>query len=138
MNTMRLRIVALDRMMYDDDVQKVTAVTTAGEITVLPHHMDQSSVLRDAPLIVVNAEGEKEIMAVHQGYMSIKGNEILVVADEALFAREIDEERTRENLKLNQAVIENPEHEDSTDIDRAKIRIQRELTNLKVYNMFHK
>ena len=134
---MQLSIIALDRMLYEGEVRQVTAETTAGQITLLPNHSPLSCILVDAPLIVVNADGEREFVAVHKGYMSIMQNKLLVVADQALFAHEIDEARLREDIRRNEEILKN-KNGDALDLDRAKVRMTRDLTNLKVYDLFNK
>lgn len=137
MSTMKLSVIALDRMLYEGEVQRVTAETTAGQITILPNHSPIASILVDAPLIVVNESGEREFIAVHKGYISIMRKEVLVVADDALFAHEIDEARIREDIRRNEEILKNKSG-DALDLDRAQVRMQRDLTNLKVYDLFNK
>lgn len=131
-----LEIIALDQILYEGPIQQATLTTTGGEITVLPNHMPIAAVLEDAPFILIDEKGERQIIAVHGGYMTIVENTFLVVADSAIFAKEIDEARVREDIRRNQDIIDKKSGS-SLDIARAQIQLQRNLMNLKINDMFN-
>lgn len=134
---LKFKIIALDRIIYEGDVQSVTLVTTGGEINILPEHMPIAAILVDAPVKVIDMQNTEVIIAVHSGYVTMKSNELLIVADAANFAREIDLEREKENIKRNKAII-NDSQSSGIDVARAKIQLQRSLMNLKIHQEYKK
>lgn len=132
-----LKIIALDRLLYDDYIEQAMIKTTGGMITILKGHMPIAAILEDAPLEVVTSKGEKEVLAVHGGYMTIMDNEVLVVADDALFAHEIDEARVQEDIRRNKELIDGGDA-DALSLARAEIQLKRSLMNLHIHDMLSK
>ncbi|GBU10863.1 ATP synthase epsilon chain [Erysipelotrichaceae bacterium] len=132
-----LKIIALDRILYEGKITQATMTTTAGDITILPNHMAIAAVLKDAPFILIDAKGEKHVVAIHGGYITMIENAFLVVADDAIFAEEIDEARVREDIRRNKEIIKDKKGS-SLDITRAQIQLQRNIMNLKISDTFRK
>ncbi|MGL5041599.1 MAG: ATP synthase F1 subunit epsilon [Culicoidibacterales bacterium] len=135
--TLMLKIIALDRILFEGHIRKATMNTTGGQITILPNHMPIAAVLEDAPFILTDEQGTTKIVAVHGGYITILENVLLVVADDAIFAEEIDLARVEEDIRKNRNVIDDT-NATSLDITRAQIQLQRNLMNLKIKDTFKK
>ena len=132
-----LEIIAIDQILYADYIKQATILTTGGEITIYKNHMPIAAILQDAPLHIVNEMGNRDIIAVHGGYLTILNNEILVVADDAIFAKEIDEARVQEDIRRNEEIIADSTV-DALSLARAEIQLKRSLTNLKISDMYKK
>jgi len=134
---LRLKIIALDRILFDADIVQAAITTTTGDMVILKDHMPIAAIMADAPVFVKNDLGQEEIVVVHGGYMSVLENEMLVVADDAIFASEIDNARVREDIRQNQELISKGEVDEPL-LERAEIQLKRNLINLKVYDLFSK
>ena|GEM_PF-3094444 len=134
---LQLKIIALDQILYDDYITQAAITTTSGNMVILKNHMPIAAIMEDAPVFVKDEQGNEEIIAVHGGYMSVHENEFLIVADDAVFAREIDNARVQEDIRRNEELIAKGSA-DELSLARAEIQLKRDIMNLKVYDIFSK
>ncbi|PLX21065.1 ATP synthase F1 subunit epsilon [Candidatus Parcubacteria bacterium] len=93
---MKFEIVTPERMVLQEQVQQVVAPTKAGEITVLPGHIPLVSSLQSGVIEVKNEKGEYEVMSVSGGFLEVLKDKVVVLADTAERAEELDEKRIEE------------------------------------------
>jgi F-type H+-transporting ATPase subunit epsilon len=102
--TLLCEIVTPERIVYKNEVRLVVAMTTTGEVGILPLH---------APLVATLAPGEIRLQygdsasdwdhfSVSGGYIQVHEDKVLVLADDALLVSQIDAGRARESLQLIQ------------------------------------
>ena len=92
MTGLKLTIASPERELYSGEVDIVLAPGVEGQLGILPHH---------APLITQLAEGElcarvgeeEYYFAIHGGFMHVLPDEVIVLADVAERAEEIDDAR---------------------------------------------
>ena len=88
-NPLRVIIVTGDRAVYDDSAWRVTAPATEGQITVGNHHAPLLASLDPGELVVKTDTGEHSF-AVGGGFVEVRDNQVIVLADTAERAEEID------------------------------------------------
>jgi len=134
MNKIYLKIVTPERVLHDGEVSQVTLPTLQGQITVLPQHI---------PLITVMAAGEIEaktsheviLIAVEGGFVEVKPDGLVILADAGQMATEIDEKKVNEAIERAQKALETTEvHDHNYEILRAMI--ERETSKLKIYKKY--
>ncbi len=96
MKLIKFEIVTPERMLMQDMVQQVVAPTKAGEITVLPGHIPLVSSLEAGVIETKNEKGENEVISVSGGFIEVLKEKIVVLADTAERAEELDEKRIEE------------------------------------------
>lgn len=133
MNTLTFEITTPERTVFRAEVEQVTIPTTSGQITVLPSHIPLVSEL--APGELVAKQGSDEVvMAVTGGFAEMRsGNELVILADAAERAEDIDiarAEAARERAKQAMEGI----REDSEKYIAAAAQLQHSLIRLKVAN----
>lgn len=90
MAKLRLEIVTAERTVYADDVDVVVAPGAEGELGILPHHAALLTLLQPGELRI--KKGSEEIaMAISGGFMEVRPDKVIVLADTAERADEIDE-----------------------------------------------
>ncbi len=125
----RFEIITGERVVYAADVESVTLPGVEGELTVLPRHAPLLTMLKPGEL-VVRRGGEEVTMAVSGGFLEVMPDKVVVLADTAERAEEIDiaraeAARRRAEESLRQAVTEE-------DLARARAALQRALVRLRV------
>ena len=130
MDTIRCEIVTVERLVYEDDVDSVTAPAVMGEIQVLPEHAPLITALSPGELVVEKA-GEAEHFAIGGGYLEVLANKVIVMADTAEHSDEIDEARAQEARERAEQMLREhpPTAEDYAAIESA---LRRSLTRLQV------
>lgn len=125
--TIKLEIVTPERVVSRLVVQQVTVPTTTGEITVLPEHIPLISILEPGIIEVKQEDGTLEVMSVSGGFIEVLKDKVVILADTAERADELDEERINlaqaraEELKKGAAAI------DDNQFKEAAFKLEKEL-----------
>ncbi|HEY75907.1 MAG TPA: F0F1 ATP synthase subunit epsilon [Thermoflexia bacterium] len=89
---LQLSIVTPERELFTGEVDSVLAPGMDGEMGILPRHAPLIAALKEGVLIARQGE-EEMVFAVHGGYMQVLPDRVIVLADVAERAEEIDIER---------------------------------------------
>jgi F-type H+-transporting ATPase subunit epsilon len=134
--TIRLEIVTPERLVYADDVDAVAVPGVEGELGVLPHH---------APLITTLGLGElrirkggaEEHFAIIGGFLQVRPDRLVVMAETADLASEIDLERAQDARREAERAIETGYHE-GADLATARAALQQALLRIRVAERRHR
>ncbi len=126
--TFRLEIVTPERTVFDDSVEMVIAPTYGGYMGVAHNHAPILTVLLPGVLRFRQEEQETR-MAVGGGFMDIRANRAVVLADSAEFADEIDAQRAMSAYR--RALARLLSRREGTDYRRAQAAMDRALARLK-------
>jgi len=124
-----LEIVTAERLVFSEDVDVVVAPGIEGELAVLPHHAPLLTVLKPGE-IRFRQEGREGNLAVTGGFLEVMGEKVMVLADAAERAEEINEERAQEAVAKAQERLAN--RGDDVDLERVLQSLQRAQVRLKV------
>jgi len=130
MPTMQLDIVTTERLVYSDLVNGVVASGIEGELGILPHHAPLLTVLQPGEIRIIKDGEEDNYMALTGGFLEVIANRVIVLADAAERADEIDEARAEEGIRRAQERIEH--RTTDMDLERAMASLRRSQTRLKV------
>lgn len=113
MAEMTVQLVAVERRLWSGKATIVVAQTTEGEIGILPGHEPMLGQLVEGGVVKIRTtDGELVTAAVHGGFLSVTGDGVSVLAEDAELAGEIDIERARQKLQ------------DTDDAERARAAAQ--------------
>ncbi len=90
MDTLQLKIITPKKIAKQETVESVTVPTVDGEITILPHHVNLFSLLKEGIVKVKNGSKE-EYLAIGGGYLQTDGAKVVVLVSKAYHQDEIDE-----------------------------------------------
>lgn len=129
MAKIKLEVVTVEKLVYSDDVDEVIAPGTEGELGILPHHAPLITMLEPGVLII-KAGGQDVELALSGGYMEVRPDRVIVLADAAERAEEIDVSRAEAaRLRAQKTMAEAPSGEGSLAAEAA---LKRSLARLKV------
>lgn len=129
---MKFKIVTPEKTIYENEIFQVSIPTTSGEITVLPHHIPLVSVLAAGELKIKDKQGENHI-AVSGGFLEVKGNnEIIILADHAERAEEIDLQKAEEARMRAEEQMKNIKNVQDVDFAKLQAVIDREVNKMRV------
>ncbi|MDX9778639.1 MAG: ATP synthase F1 subunit epsilon [Patescibacteria group bacterium] len=123
----KFEIVTPEKVVSKQQVLQATVPTLDGEITVLPEHIPLVSILKPGVLELKKLDGELEIIAVAGGFIEVLRDKIVILADSAEQAQNLDESvvvAARE--KAEKAKIE-AEKKDNYDLSAVALRLEVEL-----------
>ena len=129
MSTIRLDIVTAEGSVYSEDVDVVVAPGVKGQLGILPHHAPLMTVLQPGELRARKG-GEELILAITGGFLEVRPDRVIVLADAAERAEEIDVARAEEAKRRAQEQLR--ERTPGVDLFRAEAGLRRALARLQV------
>ncbi|PIW37140.1 MAG: ATP synthase F1 subunit epsilon [Candidatus Kerfeldbacteria bacterium CG15_BIG_FIL_POST_REV_8_21_14_020_45_12] len=133
MSTDRLQLKLLTpvKTLFDQPVDQVVVNTQDGEITVLPNHSQLVSILMAGELLI--KDGDKEFpLAVSFGTLEISNNTLVILADAADHAHDIDVEASEKKAAELAKELETQEEMDITTYNNLQRLLQKERAKLAV------
>ena len=133
---LQLEIVTPEREAYSDWVDAVYCPGTEGEFGVLPHHAPMLSMLGVGELRIQKG-GEEEFFAIAGGFVQVLPDKVVVMAELADLASEIDMEAAEEaRLEAERAIAAG--FEEPADLAKARAAMERALLRIRVAERRHR
>jgi F-type H+-transporting ATPase subunit epsilon len=129
MATTRLDIVTAERVVFSEDVDVVVAPGVEGQLGILPHHAPLMTMLSPGELLVRKG-GEEFSLAISGGFLEVRPDRVIVLADAAERAEEIDIARAEAAKRRAEERL--AEHAPGLDAAQAEAALRRSLARLKV------
>src|SRR6202795_87232 len=123
-----LEIVTPERLAYSDTVDAVNLPGIEGELGVLPHHAPLVSMLGVGELRIRKG-GAEESFAIVGGFLQVRPDRVVVMAETADMASEIDLEKAQEARRDAERAIESGYHE-GADLSAARAELAPALIHL--------
>ena len=135
MSTIRLEITTAERQVYADDVNSVVAPGIEGELGILPQHAPLMTMLATGEMAVKKAK-EEIFLAVTGGFLEIRPDKIIVLADACERCEEIDLDRAEDARRRAQERLKSITP--GADHTRAEAALRRSLARIKVAQRMQK
>ena len=126
---LRLEIVTPERRAFADDVDMVIVPGRNGQLGILPHHTPLISSLGVGELRIKKA-GTEQSLLISGGFVEVRPDKVIVMADLAEHSEEIDEQRAVEARKRAQAELE--QAKDPVDLARVRAALQTALMRERI------
>ena len=117
-----VHLVATDREIWTGSATLVSFSTLEGAIGIMPGHSPLLCMLRDGPILIRQTEGDDLHAAVHLGFAVVDAGQVIILAESAELAEEIDLQRARDLLEEARASEESESKEAA--LRRAETRIK--------------
>lgn len=127
MATLKLEIITAERQAYSDEVDIVIAPGIEGQLGILPNHAPLMTMLQPGEL-VVRKNGVETFLAVSGGFLEVFQNKVIILADTAERAEEIDISRAEAARQQAHQRIETR----AGDLTVAEAALRRALARIKV------
>ncbi len=121
-HTLRVELVAADRLVWSGEAKVVKARTAGGDIGILADHMPVLSLLEAGVVKVETTDGKTWSAAVDDGFLSVAGNRVSILASYAEMAEEIDLQAARSELEQFRGEGEGQHHR--SEIRRLEARVR--------------
>jgi F-type H+-transporting ATPase subunit epsilon len=128
----RLEVVTPQRLLVSDEVTELMAPGSEGYFGVLPGHIPFITTLKIGELTYWKGREERHL-ALTWGYAEVRGDKVIVLAETAEPAEEIDVERARRARdRADQRLRDWGAGAEEIDFTRAQAALHRALTRLEV------
>lgn len=132
MSTFLLEIVTPERLVYSGEVTNVIAKSVEGDMGILPGHISMVAPLQIGALTVKH-DGKRSHIAVHGGFLEVRSDKVIVLAESAELPESIDVDRARAARERAELRIESSKmHQDEVDFRRAELALKRAMTRIDV------
>jgi F-type H+-transporting ATPase subunit epsilon len=127
MPSLQVEIVTAERLVFTGEATEVVAPGSEGQLGILPMHAPLMTSLAPGELIVRN-ENQETVMAVSGGFLEVRPDRVIILADQAERAEEIDIERAQAARKRAEERVGKEEF----DTARTEAALRRALIRLQV------
>ena len=127
---LQLEIVTPERQVFSDMVDSVQVPGSEGELGVLPNHAPLVSTLGVGELRF-RKDGNEESFAIVGGFLQVRPDKVVVLAETADLASEIDLEKAQEARREAERALESGFHE-AADLASARAQLQQALLRIRV------
>lgn len=129
--TIKFEIVTLDQVVLRETITRATIPTKSGEVTILPDHIPLVSVLQPGLIEIEKPDGSIDIMVVSGGFLEVLVGKIVILADYAERAANLNEEAIEmARAKAEKAKTE-AENRDDVEFTETAAKLEVELLKNK-------
>ncbi len=129
MPNITLDIVTAERMVFSDVVDAVIAPGVEGQLGILPHHAPLMTMLEPGE-IVVRKGSEEFFLAVSGGFLEVRPDRVIILADTAERAEEINVARAEEAKRHATDLLS--QHVSEVDMATVEAAMRRSIARLSV------
>ena len=137
MSSIALKIMTPERLLLESEVVSVTLPVVEGEITVLPEHIPYIGALSAGEVHIVEANGTEISLVLSSGFVELHDNKLMILADTAERADEIDIERAEEARKRALEIRKEDHLMSGEEYARTAAMLEKELARIKVARKHH-
>jgi F-type H+-transporting ATPase subunit epsilon len=134
--TLLLEIVTPEKLAYRDQVDEVLVPGTDGQLGILPHHTPLITTLGVGELRIRKGNAE-EYFAIVGGFLQVRPDKVVVMAETADVASEIDLERAQQARKDAEAALSSA-YVEAADVAAARAALDRALVRIRVAERRHR
>ncbi|MDD7403825.1 MAG: F0F1 ATP synthase subunit epsilon [Butyribacter sp.] len=127
--TFNLQIISPTRIFFDGDVTMVEMKTTEGEIGVLAGHIPLTAIIEPG-VIKIRQEDEVKEAALHDGFVKIQKDNVVILAESCEWPDEIDVERAKEAKERAERRLKSGKKE--VDVLRAELALKKAITRINL------
>jgi F-type H+-transporting ATPase subunit epsilon len=133
--TIKLEIVTAERIVFSGEVDIIQAPGLEGELGILPHHAPLMTILAPGELIA-RTSGEEYSLVISGGFLEVRPERVIILADSAERAEEIDIARAEEAKERAKKQLDHPVS--PGDATQAEAALRRALARINVANRVKK
>jgi len=132
----KFKIVTPERTVFDAEVEQITLPVTDGEVTIMPDHRSYIASLK-AGEVMFKIDNKENLLVVSSGFVEFNNNTLVVLADTAESAEEIDITRAQEARKRAQELKNEKVTMNDIEYARVAAAIEKETARIRVARKHH-
>jgi F-type H+-transporting ATPase subunit epsilon len=126
----KLQIITPNKIVFQDEATSVSAPGTVGGFQILHNHAPFISTIEIGELKVKDKNGKDALYATSGGFVEVKENTVVVLAETVESVAEIDLQRAKASNERATKRLHTKDPE--IDLDRARLSMLRSLNRLRV------
>jgi F-type H+-transporting ATPase subunit epsilon len=133
---LHLQIVTPEKKAFEGDVDEVIVPGSEGELGILPHHAPLISLLGQGVLRLKQG-GQEQEFAIFGGFLQVRPDRVVVLAETADLGSEIDLERAERARREAEKMLQGGLAEE-IDLSLARAALQRALIRIRIAERGHR
>ncbi len=129
MSTFHLKVLTVDRVFFEGDVERIVVRTTQGDVGILPNHVKYLAALGIGGLTII-ADGKSRTAAVAGGFVDVSKEQTVILARTCEWADEIDISRAQSAEERAKAKLQQKLSEHEQDI--ASIKLKKAINRIRI------
>ena len=134
----KFEIVTPERVVLKSEVVQITVPTVQGEITVLPDHIPLVAILKPGVVEILKEDGNREIMSLSGGFVEVLKEKVVILADTAEMAEEIDIKKVDEARKRAEEGVKEIRNFDKERFANISASLAHELARSRAHKRWRK
>jgi F-type H+-transporting ATPase subunit epsilon len=126
----KFKIVTPERTVFEENVDQATIPTTMGQVTILPHHRSYIATLSPGEIMIKKGKDEL-FLSTSGGFIEFNNNELVILADTAERAEEIDLKRAEEAKERAEKLKERAVTMDESEYAAVAAAIQKQSARIR-------
>jgi F-type H+-transporting ATPase subunit epsilon len=127
----KFKIVTPEKTVFEGEIDQATLPVADGEVTILPNHRSYIAALKSGEIYVKKGAEELDF-AISGGFIEFSDNNLVVLADTAERAEEIDLKRAEEGRQRAEDLKKQKISMDDSEYARVASAIEKEMARIKV------
>lgn len=138
MSQIKFKIVTPERTVMEEEAYQATLPVVGGEVTILPNHIPYIGAIKAGEIIIrKEANGEEISLVTSGGFAEFHDNTLVILADTAERAEEIDLARAEEARTRAEELKKETIHMGEEEYARTAALIEKELARVRVARKHH-
>lgn len=134
----KFEIVTPERVVLREEITQITLPTKMGEITVLPNHIPLVSSLMPGVIHIKKKDGQDEVISISGGFLEVLKDKVVILADTAERAEEIDLARAEEGRQRAEDLKKQARSGEKINFAEINASLERELARTKAVKRWRK
>jgi len=134
----QFEIVTPERVILKEEILQITLPTKMGEITVLPNHIPLVASLMAGVVQVKKKDGTDEVISISGGFLEVQKNKVVILADIAERAEEIDLARAEAGRSRAEELKKQTRSGEKVNFAEINASLERELARTKAVKRWRK
>lgn len=130
-----VQVICPERQFFNGDAEMLELKTTEGEIGVLAGHIPLTAVISPGVMRIINGDEVKEA-ALHDGFVEILGDKVVILAESCEWPDEIDVHRAEEAKVRAERRLKSGDGE--IDEMRAELALRKSLIRIDLAQKYTK
>jgi len=130
------KIVTPERTVLEKEVEQITLPVADGEVTIMPDHCSYIAGLK-AGEIMFKVGGKEKLLVVSGGFIEFNDNVLVVLADTAEAAVEIDVKRAQQARDRAQEISKQKISMNELEYAKVAAAIEKETARIRVAKKHH-
>jgi F-type H+-transporting ATPase subunit epsilon len=134
----KFEIVTPERIVLKETIKQLTVPTKHGEITILPNHIPLIATINPGVITLKKKDDTPEVLSVSGGFVEVLSNKVVILADTAEMAEEIDIDRAEEARQLAEKTMKDTKRNDLESFTAINAMIAKELARSRAAKLWRK